>query len=588
MLNTYKHTMRTTPVSEVTVDPPEEGRERLNSRDSISSMRRLERKVSTASIHRDDFAMPDKLEALAEKIMTELEAIDKLNFEQFVKYVEANPRIMDVFTAVFREEIWANKAAESPAEQSAEPKRKKGCCCDRRSFSVKVHTKATSSFLQERSGWLHRKGRRDADSLNKQFAFLKSNMLLLYSSPLTPMPVQVIFMEGCYIDKVVDHGSAIRYGFIISHHYDGLKEYNFWCGEKGERDEWVHRLETAAKVRRIDEYYEFKERLGTGKFSDVYAAIELQTDFRWAIKIVDKKRLNEAEREMLRSEIAIMKLLNHPNVVEMKEVFEDKNKMYVVMELIEGGELFDRIRRKKVFSEFMAYNITRQLLEIVKYLHDVGIVHRDIKPENILLSDDSEIPTIKLADFGLSQLVGPNDCLFVPCGTLGYVAPEVLQQLPYGKQVDMWSLGAVIYLMLRGKLPFDSKDKLALMAQTIECAVDVTGPYWSKYTEYSRDFVLKLLAKDPADRLTSHQALLHPWIKNGDIVIPRKINKRAVEEDLLRKTITSSKMHPNLYDENPKSSSLDPSFRLIYTTPDIFEDMQVERKSAEPRLVPPN
>ena len=584
MLNTYKHTMRTSPVSEVTVDPPEESRERLNSRDSISSMKRLERKMSTASIHRDGFAMPDKLEALAEKIMTELEAEDKLNFEQFVRYVETNPRIMEVFTSVFREEIWASRNVESPTEQTAEPKHRRKCCCASRSVSIKVHTKATSSFLQEKFGWLHRKGRREIDSLSRQYASLRSNMLLLYTSPGAPLPTQVIFLEGCYIDKVVDHGSAVPYGFVISNSFEGFREYNFWCGEKGERDEWVQRLEVAAKARRIEEYYEIKERLGTGKFSDVYAAVELQTDFRWAIKMVDKKRLNEAEKEMLRSEIAIMRLLNHPNVVEMKEVFEDKNKMYVVMELVEGGELFDRIRRKKVFSEFMTYHMTKQLLEITKYLHDVGIVHRDIKPENILLSDESEIPTIKLADFGLSQLIAPNDNLMIPCGTLGYVAPEVLQMLPYTKQVDMWSIGAVTYLMLRGKLPFDSKDKAVIMSQTIECAVDVSGPYWAKCTEYVKDFLLKLLAKDPSERLTCQQALNHPWIKNGDILIPRKINRRAVEEDLLRKTITSSKMQHQIYDENPKSASLDPSFRLIYTTPDIFEDMQVERKSAEPRL----
>jgi len=576
--------MRTSPVSEVTVDPPEESRERLGSRDSISSMRRLERKLSTASIHRDDFAMPDKLDALAGRIMADLDAEDKLNFEQFVKYVETNPRIMEVFTAVFREEIWANRHVESLAEHSTEPKRRQKCCCINRSLSVKVYTKATSSFLQEKSGWLHRKGRRETDSHARQYACLRSNMLLLYTSPVVPLPTQAIFLEGCYIDKVVDHGSAVSYGIVISHQFEGFREYNFWCAEKGERDEWVQKLEVSAKARRIDEYYEFKERLGTGKFSDVYAAVELQTDFRWAIKIIDKKRLNEAEKEMLRSEIAIMRLLNHPNVVEMKEVFEDKNKMYVVMELIEGGELFDRIRHKKVFSEYMTYHMTKQLLEITKYLHDVGIIHRDIKPENILLSDESEIPTIKLADFGLSQLTGPNDTLLIPCGTLGYVAPEVLQQLPYGREVDMWSIGAVTYLMLRGKLPFDHKDKTALMLQTIECAVDVSGPYWAKCTEYVKDFLLQLLAKEPSDRLTCTQALNHPWIKNGDILIPRKINRRAVEEDLLRKTITSSKMQHQIYDENPKSASLDPSFRLIYTTPDIFEDMQVERKSAEPRL----
>ena len=287
---------------------------------------------------------------------------------------------------------------------------------------------------------------------------------------------------------------------------------------------------------------------------------------------------------MMRSEVAIMRLLNHPNVVQMKEVFEDRGKMNLVMELVEGGELFDRIRQKKVFSEFTAFHITRQLLETVKYLHDVGIVHRDIKPENILLSDDSEIPTIKLADFGLSKLVGPNDTLTVACGTLGYVAPEVLTQQPYGKQVDLWSVGIVTYLMLRGRLPFDSKDKHVLIQKTIEARLDLNPAYWGKYTQYALDFLRKILAKDPAERLSVEQAQEHAWIRNGEILIPRKINRKALDEDLMKKTITSAKMMNSIYSEQVEEPPEDTATRVIYTTPDIFEDMEVSRRGAEKSL----
>jgi serine/threonine protein kinase len=305
---------------------------------------------------------------------------------------------------------------------------------------------------------------------------------------------------------------------------------------------------------------------------------------------VEKKRLNEQEREMMRSEVAIMRLLNHNNVVQLKEVFEDKQKMYLIMELVEGGELFDRIRKKKVFSEYTTFYITSQLLDTVKYLHDVGIVHRDIKPENILLTDDSEIPTIKLADFGLSKLVGPTDVLRSACGTLAYVAPEVLMQRPYGKPVDVWSVGIVTYLMLRGRLPFDSKERQLIIQRTIEADLDTTGPYWDKFTPYAIDFLQKVIEKDPSLRLTVDQALLHSWIRNGDIVIPRKINKHAMEEEFLRKTFTSSKVKSQIYEENPKYMTLEPpgsegvSARVIYTTPELYEDMEVARHQAEQSL----
>ena len=595
MLNTYKHTMRSTPVSEVTVDPPpDDNREPINSRESASSVRRLERKMS-ASIHRDDFALPDKIDALAGKIMAELEAHGRLDFNQFARYVRQNPRIMEVFTGVFREELWSNRIIEGLTDQGGSSdyrsRSSTGCfgCLTPRSTSVlKAQTGQTGTFMQEKAGWLHRK-LKETESSQKLFGVIRANMLLLFLTPSSPLPSQVLFLEGCYIDKTLTYTQGSKPGFTVSSQFEGSKQSHFSCASKEERDEWILRLEAAAKSRRIEEFYLIKDRIGSGKFSDVYSAVELQTSFQWAVKIIEKKRLNDSEKEMLRSEVAIMKLLNHPNVVEMKEVFEDKNKMYVVMELVEGGELFDRIRSKKVFSEYVAFHITRQLLEVVKYLHEVGIVHRDIKPENILLSDDSEIPTIKLADFGLSQLVGPNDQLRVPCGTLAYVAPEVLMQRPYGKAVDMWSAGVVTYLMLRGRLPFDSKDKDVIIEKTIEAKIDLSGPHWSRCTNFSKDFLSHLLTKEPADRLTSQQALDHSWIRNGEVLVPRKINRRAIEENMLRKTITNAKMQPHIYDENPKSASLSTAVvegRFIYTTPDIFEDMEVERKLADHSLLP--
>lgn len=140
---------------------------------------------------------------------------------------------------------------------------------------------------------------------------------------------------------------------------------------------------------------------------------------------------------MLRSEIAIMRLLDHPGVINLKEVFDTKKHILIVMELVMGGELFQRIVQKKLCSEYVASQIIKQLLEVVSYLHDVGITHRDIKPENILLIDSSDIPKIKLADFGLSKLALPGEVQNLACGTLGYAAPEVLSQQGYNHKVDI-------------------------------------------------------------------------------------------------------------------------------------------------------
>ena len=589
--------MRSSPNSELSEggESGGEGREtQLSPRVSVFTTdvsRRLERKSSAALLKRDDFGTKDKVETFVEKILTELQAEEALNFEQFSAFVQTHPRIMEVFIATFREEMWstAKVAKELTAYNRTYKKKRRGSCCflPSQRASIRITTTRASSVAipnaQEKAGWLACKPSNSLATADKVYVSLKGSMLLLYHSSASLMPNSVIFLEGCYIDPLAD------FGFEITHQFGGFRAVSFWCSNEDDKKDWITRLNQAAKSRKINEFYEFQDKIGTGRFSDVYIGVEISTQLQWAIKVVEKKKLNESEREMMRSEVAIMRLLNHNNVVQLKEVFEDKQKMYLIMELVEGGELFDRIRKKKVFSEYTTYYITRQLLETVKYLHDVGIVHRDIKPENILLTDESEIPTIKLADFGLSKLVGPTDTLTTACGTLAYVAPEVLLQKPYSKPVDVWSVGIVTYLMLRGRLPFDSKERQLIIQRTLEAELDVYGSYWEKFTPYVTDFLKKLIEKDPEVRLTVNQALQHTWIRNGDILIPRKINKHTMEEELLRKTLTTSKVKSQIYEENPKYMTLEPpgdnsAARVIYTTPELYEDMEVDRHEAEQSL----
>jgi len=587
--STYRYTLRNSHNTDISIDPPEQVRSN-SPLGKKRSHKQPERHASAALIHRDESMLPANIEMLVEGIMKELHAADdRLGFEQFEKFVAEHPRIMEVFDCAFHQEIWTSRTMDQSVRVISAPAL---CFCGRKPADESLYgpqfslEPPTVSLSEAKSGWLMEKTR-SAD-YKKVYAVLRSSTLLLYPSPAAALASKVVFLEGCFIDSLSEFSQGKDHGFALTHQYEGFKPMSFWTSSKKERDNWVMKLQVAAKSRRLEDFYEVLERLGLGKFSDVYLAKERITDFKWAVKIIDKTRLNDAEKELLRSEIAILKLLNHPNVVEMKEVFEDKAKMYVVLELAEGGELFERSSQKRVFSEYMAYHVTKQLLETIKYLHEMGIVHRDIKPENILLSDNSDLPTIKLADFGLSKLVAPDDTLDVPCGTLGYVAPEVLMMRRYGKEVDMWSIGVVLYLMVRGRLPFDSKDKQTLIEKTIEAKLDLTGEYWTRLTTQGRDFLGKLLFKDGSTRLSSNQALTHSWIRHGEIVIPRKINRQAIQEDLMKTTLTSVKIPAKMYDERTKASTITPGndteLRLIYTTPDITEDMKIERKGAEHRI----
>lgn len=588
--NTYQYTIHKGQYSQVNIEPPEEIKETTTRQSFLKPRKSIER---PACIHREESRLPVNIEQFVKTIMQELQAADKIDYQQFVRFVDQHPRIMEVFNSAFHQDIWATRTLErSAVHKKASRSLCLSCNCLRSSPRVSVMTESKVisdpsilTLAESKTGWLTQKFRNEESK--KVFAILRSNTLLLYISPSAPFPCSVVFLEGCFIDPVVEFSQGNTHGLSIAHVYEGFKPLSFWTNTKQERDQWLLRLQAAARSRKIDEFYEIKERIGSGKFSDVYATLERLSDLKWAVKVIDKKRLNNDEKEMLRSEIAIMKLLNHPSVVEMKEFFEDKHKMYVVMEFIEGGELYDCIRKRRVFSEYMAFHITKQLLETVKYLHEVGIVHRDIKPENILLSDNSELPVIKLADFGLSKLIGPNDVLEVACGTLGYVAPEVLARRPYGKKVDLWSIGVVCYLMLRGRLPFDSKDKQTLIDRTIRANLDLTGQYWSRVTNFGKDFISKLLVAEPGERMDCEAALNHSWIKNGEVVIPRKINREAVAQEMMRNTMTNSQIAPALYDEKPmKTPQTGFDDRIIYSTPDIYEDMEIERKIADLRIFP--
>jgi serine/threonine protein kinase len=259
---------------------------------------------------------------------------------------------------------------------------------------------------------------------------------------------------------------------------------------------------------------------------------------RFAVKVIAKGSLSEGERELLRSEIAILKLVQHPHIVRYEAVFETAEALYIVMELLEGGELFTNIVGRSRFSEAEARALIRPLVDSVAYLAALGCVHRDLKPENILCSGGrsraagtgSESGSgasassasffawgdIKIADFGLSALVHPGEILTQPCGTLQYAAPEVLSRAGYGKPADMWSLGVLLYLVVRGKLPFDFPNRDDMIRAILSDPIDFSHPVWERWSPEGLSFVQGLLERDPAKRLTARGALQHPWLRSSD------------------------------------------------------------------------
>lgn len=233
---------------------------------------------------------------------------------------------------------------------------------------------------------------------------------------------------------------------------------------------------------------------------------------RFAIKVISKKHLPPNCKSPQR-EIASLTKLNHPHIMRLVESFESRTKHYIVCEIANGGELFDRIIENGRFLEADASSIISKIVSAIDEAHKNGVVHRDLKPENLLFRSPENMEDIVIADFGISRTVTEDEALFTVCGSPGYCAPEIMMSSAYGKACDMWSIGVIAYTILSGYSPFGPVDRPDVMIKRIFSGpVEFHEKYWNSISNSAKDFVAKLLQVDPKQRMSAKQALDHPWI----------------------------------------------------------------------------
>lgn len=265
-------------------------------------------------------------------------------------------------------------------------------------------------------------------------------------------------------------------------------------------------------TRFTDEYQLFEE-LGKGAFSVVRRCMKITTGQEYAAKIINTKKLSARDHQKLEREARICRLLKHPNIVRLHDSISEEGFHYLVFDLVTGGELFEDIVAREYYSEADASHCIQQILESVNHCHLNGIVHRDLKPENLLLASKSKGAAVKLADFGLAiEVQGDQQAWFGFAGTPGYLSPEVLRKDPYGKPVDMWACGVILYILLVGYPPFWDEDQHRLYQQIKAGAYDFPSPEWDTVTPEAKDLINKMLTINPAKRITASEALKHPWI----------------------------------------------------------------------------
>ncbi|XP_050171594.1 ribosomal protein S6 kinase alpha-2 isoform X2 [Myiozetetes cayanensis] len=274
--------------------------------------------------------------------------------------------------------------------------------------------------------------------------------------------------------------------------------------------------------------YEIKEDIGIGSYSVCKRCVHKATETEFAVKIIDKSKRDPSEEIEI-----LLRYGQHPNIITLKDVYDDGKFVYLVMELMRGGELLDRILRQKCFSEREASAVLCTITRTVDYLHSQGVVHRDLKPSNILYMDESGNPdSIRICDFGFAkQLRAENGLLMTPCYTANFVAPEVLKRQGYDAACDIWSLGILLYTMLAGFTPFangpdDTPEEI--LARIGSGKYALTGGNWDSVSDTAKDIVSKMLHVDPHQRLTAVQVLRHPWIVNRDYLSQNQLSRQDV------------------------------------------------------------
>ncbi|XP_042161475.1 calcium/calmodulin-dependent protein kinase type II subunit gamma isoform X6 [Oncorhynchus tshawytscha] len=289
-------------------------------------------------------------------------------------------------------------------------------------------------------------------------------------------------------------------------------------------------MATIVTSTRFTDEYQLYEELGKGAFSVVRRCVKKSSGQEFAAKIINTKKLSARDHQKLEREARICRLLKHSNIVRLHDSISEEGFHYLVFDLVTGGELFEDIVAREYYSEADASQCINQILESVQHIHQHDIVHRDLKPENLLLASKMKGAAVKLADFGLAiEVQGDQQAWFGFAGTPGYLSPEVLRKDAYGKPVDIWACGVILYILLVGYPPFWDEDQHKLYQQIKAGAYDFPSPEWDTVTPEAKNLINQMLTINPSKRITADQALKHPWICQRSTVASMIHRQETVE-----------------------------------------------------------
>ena len=323
-------------------------------------------------------------------------------------------------------------------------------------------------------------------------------------------------LSGCFVQEELEPLSLEGQNYFVFEIFfnNKSKTRKYYTPDLEIKKQFVLKIKEAIGYMKFSDYYELKEVIGKGKFSVVNLGIHKKTQQRVAVKIINKDSIKTVEdKELVRIEIGILKLCHHPNVIRLLDHLENEDYIFIVTEYIEGGTLGQYLKIKNFnFSERQASLIMSQIASGIKYLHKYGIVHRDLKPDNIMITQQNDFGIIKIMDFGLSKIVSTQEKMVDGYGTLSYVAPEVLLRTPYNKEVDIWSMGIILFYILCGHLPFKGNKEAIIAEKIVNDDLEFDEEEWETRSQKVRELISSCLKKEPEERISIDEFLKHPWL----------------------------------------------------------------------------
>jgi len=348
------------------------------------------------------------------------------------------------------------------------------------------------------------------------------------------------YRVGAEQSKKSKHGSDDHIGGT------GYGEFHITARFTGGSED-IERKISSSKDKKIKDVDTIGKMIGSGAFSQVFYATSKADNKPYAIKAISKSRIEPEELKNLRREIDILRKLSHPHIIQLIQVFETPANLSLVLEYVEGGELFDAIVARERFSEWDAVIVIKQVLEAIQYCHQNGVAHRDLKPDNLLLANStSQDFFIKLADFGLAKDFAASK-LNTFCGSPDYVAPEILEHKPYGTSVDIWSIGVITYVLLCGYPPFYGESQFQQFKMIVKGQYEFPPNEWNTVSDEAKNFIARILVVNPQERATSEECLEDPFITNfspkaiSSVLHPEPLSNTKKERDLSKSTLNPSK-----------------------------------------------